>query len=107
MSERTKNKFKELIKYSNPELAQRIAFHDFDNDALLYISTRKNKKYMIRDPNTGHMIHFGQMGFQDWTRHRNEARRQNFLRRTAHIKGNWKDNPYSPNNLSRIILWGG
>jgi len=99
-------KIKELLKYSNPEEAQRIAFKKYGNDALLYISSRKNKKYMIKDPSTGHMVHFGQIPYQDFLKHRNEQRRQLFLKRTANIKGNWRDNPYSPNNLSRIILWG-
>jgi hypothetical protein len=102
--ERTE-KLKELLKYSDPEDAQKNAIKYLGKDALLYLSTRKNKKYSILNPNTGKMVHFGQMEFSDFTKHRNEARRQNFLRRTAHIKGNWKDNPYSSNNLSRELLW--
>jgi hypothetical protein len=108
MDERTKKKFNELLKYSDPEEAQRIAFKKYGKDALLYVSTRKNKKYSILNPNTGHMVHFGTLDppYEDFTKHRNEQRRQLFLKRTANIKGNWRDNPYSPNNLSRIILWG-
>jgi hypothetical protein len=106
--ERTE-KLKELLKYSDPEDAQEQAFKKYGDDALLYLSTRKNKKYMIFDPNKNKFIHFGTLKppYEDFTKHRNEARRQNFLRRTAHIKGNWKDNEYSPNMLSRSILWGG
>jgi len=31
--------------------------------------------------------------------------RSNYLNRSGKIKGNWKNNPISPNNLSRIITW--
>jgi hypothetical protein len=45
------------------------------------------------------------MGYEDFTKHKDPIRRHNYLTRTANMKGNWKDNPYSPNNLSRNILW--
>jgi hypothetical protein len=28
-----------------------------------------------------------------------------YLKRALSIKGNWKDNPYSPNYLSLLLLW--
>lgn len=31
--------------------------------------------------------------------------RKNYLKRTAKMKGNWKNNPLSANNLARIIIW--
>ena len=31
--------------------------------------------------------------------------RINYLKRSSKIKGNWKNNLYSPNNLSRKIIW--
>lgn len=100
------DKLKILLKYSNPEIAQQNAIKYLGKDALLYISTRKNKKYMIRDKNNK-FIHFGSIEppYEDFTKHRNEARRQNYLKRTVNIRGNWADNPYSSNNLSREILW--
>ena len=33
--------------------------------------------------------------------------RDRYLKRATKIKGNWKDDPYSPNNLAIRILWGG
>ena len=50
-------------------------------------------------------IYFGQMGYEDFTKHKDDKRRENYLKRTTNIPGNWKDNKYSPNNLSRNILW--
>jgi hypothetical protein len=96
-----------LLKYSNPLKAQENAIKYLGKDALLYISTRKDKKYMILNPNTGKMVHFGQLSppYQDFLKHQNEQRRQHYLKRSNLIKGNWRDNKYSPNNLSRNILW--
>ena len=37
--------------------------------------------------------------------HKDDKRRQNYLLRASHIKGDWKDNKYSPNNLSMHLLW--
>jgi len=31
--------------------------------------------------------------------------RKNYLTRTANMKGNWKDDPFSRNNLARRIIW--
>ena len=45
------------------------------------------------------------MGFEDFTKHKDEKRRENYLKRTANIGGKWKDNPYSANMISRKILW--
>jgi hypothetical protein len=45
------------------------------------------------------------MGYEDFTKHKDDKRRENYLKRTTNIPGNWKDNKYSPNNLSRNILW--
>ena len=71
---------------------------------MIGLSTRQDKKYMVQKPN-GVWVHFGQKGYEDHTKHGDSNRRESYLRRTANIKGNWKDNKYSPNNLSRNILW--
>ena len=34
-----------------------------------------------------------------------EERKKRYLKRASNIRGNWKNNPYSPNNLSLHILW--
>jgi len=60
---------------------------------------------MVNKPNGG-VVHFGQMGYEDFTKHKDPARRDNYLKRTANIKGDWRSDKFSPNNLSRNILWG-
>lgn len=85
--------------------AQRNAIKYLGKMATLSPSTRAGKKYMIQDQNTGKMIHFGQLGYEDFTKHKDEARRQRYLKRATNMRGDWKQNPYSPNNLSINILW--
>ena len=95
----------DLFQYSNPRLAQlKLRTYLNDKNVVLYKSTNKNKKYMIITPD-GHKVHFGQMLFLDFLKHGDEQRRQSYLKRTAGIKGDWKQNKYSPNNLSRNVLW--
>jgi hypothetical protein len=96
----------ELIwNYSNPKIVSKKAKKYLGKDIKVYRSTRKDKKYMILNPDTNKLVHFGQMGFEDFTKHRDEKRRDNYLTRTANIKGDWRENKYSANNLSREILW--
>lgn len=91
-------------QYSNPEIVLRKAQKYLGKDVRLFISTKDGKKYMVEDPD-GKMVHFGATGYEDYTKHGDEFRRNNYLARTANMKGNWRDNPYSPNNLARNLLW--
>jgi hypothetical protein len=59
---------------------------------------------MITTPN-GRIVHFGQMGYEDYTKHCNKTRRKNYLTRSGKIKGDWAKDKYSPNNLARKLLW--
>lgn len=67
-------------------------------------SNRKFKKYMIEDEH-GKMHHFGDTRYEDYTKHKDKDRRDNYLKRSSKIKGDWKTNKYSPNRLSRDLLW--
>jgi hypothetical protein len=67
-------------------------------------STRKDKKFMVMKPN-GTWVHFGAVGYEDFTQHKDVNRQQRYLKRSAGIKGDWKKDKYSSNNLSREILW--
>jgi hypothetical protein len=91
--------------YSNPATVFKKSKQYLGNDTIIKLSDKPLKKYMVLNPNTNKYIYFGQMGYQDFTKHKDEKRRDNYLKRTANIKGDWKDNKYSPNNLSRNILW--
>jgi hypothetical protein len=90
----------EKIKlYSNPAKVRRIA-HKYGVD--VEISTRKDKKYMLLNPRTNKWVHFGQMGYEDYTKHLDKNRRKLFLIRNAA----WEHaDKYSPAWASWHILW--
>ncbi len=67
-------------------------------------STRKNKKYMIMNVDQKY-IHFGDLRYEDYTKHQDKDRLKNYLRRATKIKGNWRKDKYSPNNLAINLLW--
>jgi len=95
---------KPISLYSNPTEVYRRAKKYIGKTAKIGLSTKKEKKYMVTTPD-GRVVHFGQMGYEDYTKHKNKTRRKNYLNRSAKIKGKWKKDKYSPNNLSRILLW--
>jgi hypothetical protein len=59
---------------------------------------------MVTTPD-GKIVHFGQMGYEDYTKHKNKTRRKNYLTRSRKIKGDWKKSKYSANNLAIHLLW--
>jgi len=71
----------------------------------LSVSTRKDKKFMVLNPETLKYSHFGSINYKDFTKHQDMDRRDNYLKRAIGIKGDWKNDKYSPNNLSINILW--
>ena len=92
---------KDISKWSTPKTVfKKAAAYGVD----VRFSTRKNKKYMVQTPK-GTWVHFGAMGMQDFTKHHDLKRRRNYLTRSAGIKGTWKKNKYSANNLARHLLW--
>ena len=92
-------------EYSNPVEVFRKAKRYLGKNVNIKVSTRKNKKYMVYNPKTNKWVHFGSLGYQDYTKHKNKTRRQSYLKRATHIKGDWKNDKYSPNNLAIHILW--
>ena len=67
-------------------------------------STRKNKKYMILNDNNKY-VHFGDSRYEDFTKHHDLKRLNNYLSRATKIKGYWRKDKYSPNNLAINLLW--
>jgi hypothetical protein len=66
------------------------------------LSTRDDKKYMLYNPEKEKWVHFGQMGYQDYTQHLDKKRRALFMLRNL----KWADkNKYSPAYLSYYLLW--
>lgn len=96
---------KSIYKYTSPKQATIMARKYLGKTAKLYPSTNPKKKYDICDPIHKKWVHFGQIGYEDFTKHKDKTRRKNYLTRTASMLGDWKRNKYSANNLSRNILW--
>jgi hypothetical protein len=94
-----------LNEYSNSKIAKKNAVKYLGKNVVLKPSTKKDKKFMVLNPDTNKFIHFGQLGFEDFTKHQDTKRQTSYLNRTANMKGDWKDDKYSANNLAREILW--
>lgn len=93
-----------LLTVSNPKKVIERARQYLGDDIKIYISPIKNKKYRIYNPN-GKAIDFGDLRYKDFTYTNDEIKKNNYLKRSANIRGNWKDDKYSANNLARVLLW--
>jgi len=85
--------------YSNIQEVQQIA----NKYAIgkVFKSSRKDKKYMVKNPD-GKMVHFGAIGYADYTAHKDKERRKRF--RTRNQK--WASSPkWSSSWLSYYLLW--
>ncbi len=88
--------------YSNPHIVFQKARKLFGNDVNIRLSTRKDKKYMLLNPNIDKWIHFGKMGMEDYTKHKNLIRRDKFRLRNH----KWAEQDfYTPGYLSFYLLW--
>ena len=95
---------KPISLYSNQTEVYRRAKKYLGKTVKISLSTKKDKKYMVTTPDDK-IVHFGQMGYEDFTKHKNKTRRKNYLTRARGIKGNWKQDKYSANNLAIHLLW--
>jgi hypothetical protein len=96
---------KHIKKFSNPIVVNKKWKAYKDKGASdLFLSANPEKKYSIITPE-GKLVNFGGMGYEDWTKHGNPARRQAYLNRACGTKGDWKKDKYSPNNLAINLLW--
>lgn len=96
------NKKIEILKYSNPKTVYKKAKYIYGPDVDIKLSSRKHKKYMLYDPRTGHYIHFGEMGYKDYTYTNDDFKRMKFRARNQR----WSQNDvYSAGFLSYFLLW--
>ena len=101
------DKYNQLLTVSNPEIVYNNLQKYFKTKTNLYISSRKNKKYMILNPYTNKMVHFGSFYplMKDYTFTRDKNKQKSYLARSGSIPGKWRDDKYSSNNISRSVLW--
>jgi hypothetical protein len=95
---------KDLKKYSNINQVKKNweTYKNKNVEGEIKPSTRKDKKYMITVD--GKTVHFGG-NYEDFTKHKDKDRQARYLKRATNIKGDWKQNKYSPNNLAINLLW--
>ena len=71
-------------------------------------SNRKNNKYVVTLQN-GKQVHFGSPVYEDFLIHKNDKRREKYLKRTTKIRNKKGDLTYnnleSPNFWSINLLW--
>ena len=89
--------FKAVQRKANELLGDR-----FEGRVPLELSTRSGKKYMIGIPGTRRKVHFGDLIREDFTKHRNQKRLNDFRRRNAKwANASWD----TPMWLSYHLLW--
>jgi hypothetical protein len=89
-----------------------MSIEDFSNPAMVFkrakvmgiddikLSTRKDKKYMAYDGSK--WVHFGQMGYSDYTKTKDKHKRDLFRKRNH----KWADAPeMTPAFLAYYLLW--
>lgn len=70
-------------------------------------SHKKEKKWdavFIKEDGIEKVVPFGQKGYSDFTKHKDETRRQRYIKRHSGMGENWND-PTTPGALSLHILW--
>jgi hypothetical protein len=90
-----------LEDYSNPKIVYKKAREIYGPGVQIEPSTRKSKKYMLLKPD-GKWVHFGYYGMEDYTKHKDENRRDAFRSRNRKWAHQHK---YSSAYLSYYLLW--
>jgi len=93
-----------LQRYTNPEKVFQNAKRLYGDDVQIKISTRKDKKYMLLNPENNKWVHFGQMNppMEDYTKHLDLKRREAFKIRNK----KWsKMDKYSAGFMSYYLTW--
>ena len=94
-------KYEDLILISDPSTVHTKLKKIYPSDSEIKISTRKNKKYMIYNPNIKKWFHFGST-MEDYTRHGDTKRQINFFKRNKR----WADaDIYTAAYSSYTLLW--
>ena len=95
-------KYEDLIKISDPYKVYIKFKETYPCDSEIKISTRKDKKYMIYNPENGKWFHFCSSNYSDYTKHKDQQRRIIFLIRNQ----SWAEAyMYSAAYSSYYLLW--
>ena len=86
-----------IKKSTKPKKKYMAVFYEDGTKIRTKIRTKKKKKKKKKT------THFGAAGMSDFTKHKDEARKQRYMNRHR-ARENWQ-NPMSAGSLSRYILW--
>jgi hypothetical protein len=93
----------DINKVSNPAKVRKNFKKYIGNDnAVLKLSEKPDKKYKVIVD--GKTVHFGST-MPDFTQTNDKDKQKRYLARATAIKGKWKDDKYSRNNLAINLLW--
>ena len=95
------NKQTQILEVSDPQKVRKLAHLLLGENTEILLSTIKNKKYMVQNPN-GKMIHFGDMRYEDYTKHKDIKRRERFRQRNKYWESSYF---WTPAYLSWYLLW--
>ena len=90
-----------IVNLSN---VKKMARAEGYNPSNIMPPTQQGKKLSYLTPD-GRRINFGNSQYESYDRHLDQDRRDNYLKRASNIKGDWKSDKYSPNNLAMHLLW--
>lgn len=92
----------EIYRYSNPEKLRKIADKKGFKDIEIFLSDKKDKKYMLFEPYSNGKIYFGQSNYEDYLKHNDEERRKQFKNRNKR----WATfHKFTPAYLSYNLTW--
>ncbi len=73
LDENNEERLNKLLTVSNPKEVIAKAIDCFKNpDIKAFLSNKKNKQYMILNPKTNKMVNFGDMDYEDYTKHKTQ-----------------------------------
>ena len=58
-----------LNDFSNPKIVFKKAKEYLGKDVIIRLSDKAKKKYMVFNPDTRKWVYFGQVGYEDFTKH--------------------------------------
>ena len=84
-------------------------FDGFNKPTRAPAASPKKKMVLAKKGDEVKLVQFGQKGYEDFTQHKDPKRRENYLKRSAGIRGKdgkpTKDDVFSPNHWARKTLW--
>lgn len=97
-----KTKLQKVLEVSNPKVVKKnLTKYTGDPNYKLFLSSQENKKYMVITPE-GKLVHFGDIRYEDFTKHNDKDRRARF--RLRNVK--WAGFPlFTAGNLAYNLLW--